>query len=143
MKKTLFTTAIVLTILIVGFLYFQTSKEIPSLSTEVVIEEIHSDSLNTSIFIRSISRGLNYKVIVISQTNKNFDESNPKNEFVYNWTPIFYQLKEDTLFVYTHKRVKQPVEFNSPIFVKQIELSNSKMMDLFNSYKDKGIKLIQ
>ena len=57
--------------------------------------------------------------------------------------PIFYKMENDTLFVYSYKQAMEPLNFNSNIIVKQVELNNLEMMDLFGKHKEKGIMKIQ
>lgn len=143
MKRIIFIIVVQLVIVSVGYLIFRMNKDIPDLDPVIIKKEIYSDNLDESIYMKEISRGLNYKIVVITSSNEERAEPKPDEEYVYSWVPIFYKMENDTLFVYSYKQAMEPLNFNSNIIVKQVELNNLEMMDLFGKHKEKGIMKIQ
>jgi hypothetical protein len=108
------------------------------------IDEVFSASANQKIYVKRKAWGLNYNhdMAIVSTSSGNTGPDSLK-DFIFKDSEIFYKLSNDTLCVFTMLKAKIPIDFQSKIIIKQIEISNSEAMDLieFGNYKTKGLKM--
>ena len=135
-----------LLIIVLGIVFYN------NLSSEdntpvVLVKKIYSPKLRDSIFLKKISWGLTYdnEIIVVSTSSSLSIEPNPKKEYVFLTSEIFYKVSNDSLYIYTSQSVKNPIYFKSRFRVIQKVLSNPEMMNLkgYENYKNKGLKVIE
>jgi len=147
MKKILIIIGVVVivSLLVFGLIFYNgfSEKHEPAIS----IKEVHSNTLNESIYLKKISWGLTYdhEIVVVSMSSDKKTEPDSTKEFIFLSSEIFYKVSNDSLYIYTASKVKEPINFNSKFKIEQVELSNPEMMDLrgYDNYKKQGLKMIQ
>lgn len=93
--------------------------------------EVAFPSHNTSLYLQSLSQGVDYKKRAISTSN-NFEFST-KTDYVFNTQlEVFIEATKDTLKIYVLEPAPEPENFESEIIVKQIVLENPAYTTLFN-----------
>ena len=129
------TKIIISFVIVFGVCYGLIVKFYPSILVYLVSRpikeaiEIPFPSHHTSLFLESISQGIDYKRRAISCSNDfEFDES----DYVFETDMVvFVEVTNDTLKVYALDHAREPKVFNSEIVVKQIVLDNPAYMKLF------------
>jgi hypothetical protein len=135
-----------LIVIVVGALLFY--FVFPRRDEGVFYKVIPIESGNHSvIFIKKKIWGMtsDHQVIVISNTKEKRFTPNAKQNYIYNGlSPLFYNLKNDSLYIYTYKASPVPQELVTDIKIVQIELENPEMMQLLEKdrYKSQGLKII-
>ncbi|MEN7551259.1 hypothetical protein AAG747_25300 [Rapidithrix thailandica] len=107
--------------------------------------EIRSSDGDFSIFIKLKSWGMtgDHQVIVISENpNDSFQVDNSTDYIYEGLIPFFYKQNGDTLKIYATKKSPVPENFKNGIVIKQIELNNAELMNLYDDYEEKGLKKI-
>lgn len=129
--------AVIAILILIFYLLFDFNTELEE--KEDLIELFSEANTENKLFIINKYRGLDYQKSYLS-LNKNADKN---NSYVYDSYPIFIDKKLDTVFVYTYKKAIKPIKFESNIKIKQIELNNKSMMNLYDTYASKGLILIE
>lgn len=84
-----------------------------------------------------------HQVIVISENPSDSFQGDNSTDYIYEGlTPFFYKQNGDTLKVYVTKKSPTPGSFKSGIVIDQVELNNAELMNLYDDYKEKGLKKI-
>ncbi|TKG90690.1 hypothetical protein EYV94_22760 [Puteibacter caeruleilacunae] len=108
-------------------------------STRLEIIEVKYPQLEETIYLKNEKRGLNYEKIAISTSSKEIGNNEDKSFIYKNGETIFYKAVSDTLVVYTMNKIGYPRKFNSKVYIKQIEITNPKFIELRNEYKELGL----
>ncbi len=115
---------------------------VPTLDESYEIIEITKNERKENFKFIIKSRGLNYKKAYLTN-QKGMDTINLNNSsYIYNTFPLFVKREQDSLIIYTYKKAIIPKNIQTNIRIKQVELSNPNMMNLYDSYKKEGIILI-
>jgi hypothetical protein len=141
MKKVIWVIIILAVIIIIVLLMI--FKSTPILKPVVEINSVHFDKANDTIYIKKKNWGItgDYQIIVLStDPNRDF-KPNKEKEYVYEGLiSLFYKMENDTLTLYVSKAVEVPEDFKLNDFILQKELTNQEMMNLYETYKEKGIQ---
>ena len=98
--------------------------------------------INGLVYLKDYRVGLLSVNKVLSSNSKPDQEPDEKTEFIFNTDlDIFYQVSNDTLFLFVRKKTTVPYDFPKEINIKQIELKNPDYMNLYNTYVEKGYKI--
>lgn len=135
MKKVILTilgvVVVALTLLTV-FFYFS----IPEMESTIEVEEITFSS-GESIYLKKELRGLNYEVRVLSESSGRDFTPNPEKDYIYSeGSSLYYELRNDTLFLYVWNKSKIPANFANQHQVKQLDKRSYTKAE----YKEKGLK---
>ena len=124
------------------YLYIYFDIRSLNLSPIVTVVEIKSYKFNESIYIKEKAWGLpaDHQFIFVSKSpTKEFDPDTTQG-LVFYGDSFFYKFVNDTLNLYVNKESPEPKDFKTSIKVNQINLTNSELMDLWESYRAKGLK---
>lgn len=138
-RKTIF-----ILIIIVGVVFI--SYKIPKNAlTNYHKEVIKVDTVSLpsrKVFLVDIRKGFSYVVKKLTLSKDLLSaEIDEEKEFVFrNDLDIFYEIKSDTLVIYTRKISAVPINFPKDVIIKQVELDNANYMNLYDEYDIKGIK---
>ncbi len=134
---------ITIVFIIVGFLIY-TYIIFPDLGPTVSIVEITSTNNSEKIYIKKKNWGYtgDSQVIVVSESSEKQFEPNENTEYVFKGlSPFFYSFNNDTLNLFVLSKSKVPnMETNFRII--QSELSGRDLIDLLQTFKEKGLKKI-
>jgi hypothetical protein len=116
-KYSLFATLIV--IVVIALALIKINHEMPDLSQKMRITSIKHPTINKTVYLKNLSRGLNFSINLISINNKN---EISKADFYFDADKIFFKFVHDTLQVVTTSSYKQPTTlvFPFPIQCKQL-----------------------
>lgn len=112
-------------------LYFIIS--FPSAEPNFESVTLTSNYSSSKIYIKSEIWGLagGSRVTVISTDELEECKADTTKEYVFlDLEPFVYKAQNDTLFIYTRRKVPVPKKFKSKWTIKQLELGNPEMMDL-------------
>ena len=145
MKKLIIIIVTILVLgLVVGLIVY---NSFPEYKPKYIVKEIHSNTLNESIYLKKKSWGITYdhEIVVVSTLYDEKSVPDTTNDYIFLDPEIFYKVNHDTLYVYTMSKAKEPNNFNSKIKVNQIELSNTEKMDLIgnDNYKKQGLEMME
>ena len=142
--KITYTLLILVVLFIITFILFL-YLSLPDFKPEVSVVEIKSEKLNESIYIKKKVWGLtaDHQFICVSRSSSNNFEPDTNKDYIYYGDSFFYNFSNDTLKMYVDKESAVPKEFRSNINIKQIELTNPEMMDLWIYYDAKGLKKLK
>lgn len=128
-------------IFLIAYLYYDATQD-----NGVVynIKEIHSNDLNTSIFIKQKVWGLtndNQTIIISKSSAKKFSPDYTTDYIYEGLSPFYYKFYQDTLFVYIMEKSKIPQSLKTEIEIVQTELANPEMMRLIKNdqFKKEGL----
>src|SRR6056297_1683595 len=144
-KKIFIILISVVAILLVVWAYLAISGLTPDYSPTFEKVKLINTQATDSVFIKKKVWGVSadHQVISISQNGEIPFSPDTTNDFIFNtWSPFFYEFEKDTLTVFVSIISKKPQNFNSDITVKQKILTNPEMMNLFDTYKEKGLNLL-
>ena len=104
--------------------------------TEILVAKNNPDKL----YIKSESWGLtgdNQITIISTDGTRKFEADSTKDFVFKGLSPFLYKTSQDTLFLYTMKKVDNPHNFKSSWKIIQKEVANVEYMDLIadHSYK--------
>ena len=118
---------------------------IHELQPDVNVVEIRSERFNESIYIKKTAWGISadHQFFSISNSSSDKFEQDTIKDYIFYGDLFLYNFTNDTLFVYVNKESVLPKEFRSNINIKQIELTNPEMMDLWIYYDAKGLKKLK
>jgi len=143
--KKIFLLSIPLALLLfVAWVYFAISGLSPDYSPTFEKIKFSNEETSDSVFIKKKVWGVlaNHQIIVISKNGKVPFSPDSTADYVFDsWSPFFYKFENDTLFTFVLKESQSPVSFKSGITVKQNVLSSPEMINLIETYQDKGIIL--
>jgi hypothetical protein len=146
MKKTTIIIIIsAIVILLIAYLFYDGTQD-----NDIVykIKEIHSNDLNTSIFIKQKVWGLtndNQTIIISKSSTKKFSPD-PATDYIYEGlSPFYYKFYHDTLFVYIMNKSEVPQSLKTEIKIVQTKLANPEMMRLIkdDQYKKEGLNTFE
>jgi hypothetical protein len=139
-KKIIIFISLCILIGLIIFLFISENSEV--VKSNYKVSKIFASSLNQTVFIIKETWGISsdHQRVVISTSNS---ESKPDSskEYIFSDSEFFYKLVQDTIYVYTMSKARIPSKFESKIKIKQIEISNPDLMDLYKNYKSKGLEL--
>ena len=87
--------------------------------------------------------GANHQRIYVSSLpiDENFVDSS--NVYIFNGLQsTFYKVADDSLLIYTLKKVKEPINFKIEINVIQFEIDNPEYIRLLENYDEIGLKIL-
>jgi len=110
------------------------------------------------LFFEYVATNFQYEKIVIGKDciylkNRVYTNDNPKlfistsksrkinsfTDYLYGYSEcFFYQIKNDSIFIFSREIANQPPKFKSRIHVIQDSLSNSEFMNLYENHKTLG-----
>ncbi len=126
--------------LIIGAIIYAITFIIILSSTQREIVEVKYPQLEETIYLKNEKRGLNYEITAISTSSKKKIGNDEDKSFIYKSGEIFfYKAVNDTLVVYTMNKLSYPKKLNSKVYVKQLEITNPKFIELKNKYKELGL----
>lgn len=91
---------------------------------------------NNYVYLKHKARGLNYEELSISTSKSR--KINSSTDYLYNSECLFYQIQNDTIFIFSREIASQPPKFKSKIHIIQKSLSNPEFMNLYENYKTLG-----
>lgn len=117
--------------LVVGAIIYAITFIIKLSSTQREIVEVKYPQLKETIYLKNEKRGLNYEKTAISTSSQKKVGNDEDKSFIYkNGETFFYKTVNDTLVVYTMYKIDYPKKFSSKVYVKQIEITNPKFIEL-------------
>lgn len=129
--------------IISSFILFLCSCGIPDLSPMWLITELQSSDHTHKLFIKVRGNGIGSpERIVIVSTKKNKKIENGDMVFS-SIQPIFYQQKNDTLYIYTDKNHENSANLSSPIKVVEKIVTNRELMNKCDTYQSEGLTIIR
>ncbi len=135
--------AIFIIIIIVGvvFISYKMPKNALIYYQKEVIKVDTVSLPSRKVFLVDIRRGFSYVVKKITLSKDLLSaEIDEEKEFVFRTDlDIFYEIKSDTLVIYTRKKSTVPIIFPKDVIIKQVELDNANYMNLYDEYDNKGI----
>lgn len=131
-------------ILIVSVLIYKFLDSIPDMGPDYNIREIKFDN-NHKLYLKAKVWGINGEgriVMLSTDSLHNFSDTIrnykfPRADF------LFYKVKGDSLYLFVYTQSKIPPLFKSDIKVKQIELENRDMMNLFRHPDENGVSVFK
>src|SRR5690606_15560274 len=88
------------------------------------IHKIESNNLKETLYLKKISRGLNYSAIYISLEPEN-KKPNKESDYIFRSLDanIFFEVKKDTLKILSSSEVKIPINnnFKTKIIIDKIK----------------------
>ena len=88
------------------------------------------------VYLKHKARGLNYEELSISTSKSRRISSSI--DYLYNSECLFYQIQNDTIFIFSREIANKPPKFNSKIHIIQKSVTNSEFMNLYKTYKTLG-----
>lgn len=93
--------------------------------------QIHSKQRMTSVYLKSDSRDYENPQIILTTNPKLEFYPNSEADFIFKETrELIYKMNSDTLKIYCKKNPTIPVNFESEIIVKIIEVNNNEKWNL-------------
>jgi hypothetical protein len=138
-RKTIFILTIIVGVVFIS--YKMPKNALINYHKEVI--KVDTVSLpSRKVFLVDIRRGFSYVVKKITLSKDLLSaEIDEEKEFVFRTDlDIFYEIKSDTLVIYTRKISAVPINFPKDVIIKQVELDNANYMNLYDEYDIKGIK---
>ncbi|NIR62214.1 MAG: hypothetical protein GWO41_00575 [candidate division Zixibacteria bacterium] len=105
--------------------------------------KIHSATHDETIYIVKHAWGFDDYEIFISDSWHWRRSPDSKEDYIYPQDFLPYKFANDTLTVYVRKTSPIPPDFDSDIIIRQVELPNPEMMDLYTNYAEKGLELLK
>ncbi len=144
-KATLVIIISTILILLIAYLFYDGNQDHNVIYN---IKEIHSNDLNTSIFIKQKIWGLtdDNQIIIISKSSTKKFSPDTETDYIYEGlSPFYYKFYHDTLFAFIMSKSKIPQSLKSEIKIVQAELANPEMMRLIKNdqYKKEGLNTFE
>jgi hypothetical protein len=103
--------------------------------------ELSFGESETKLYLNSYSEGLNYHIRSVSAIRENH-KANENTDYIFTSDlDIFYEVKGDTLKIYTLIQSQIPAKFSSKVIVKQIKLTNPEYMNLYDKQEELRLKI--
>jgi hypothetical protein len=141
--KTVLILVISATVLILAIGYYTCDHPFPGFKpvvTKVSIQSPHHDDV---LYIKRKAWGLlgNSQVIVVTNSPDEQFEPDADREYVFRGlSGFFYGFEGDTLTVYVRAASGVPKDLRTEIHIKQVVLNNPDMMDMHDTYKERGLQ---
>lgn len=134
MKKLLLIISFLIAVLIIsGYFYFR------YVVTDFKIKELYVKNTDRTIYLKSLSRGLNYNKLAISSSKGR--KTSHESDYVYTWgETLFYRVSNDSLYVLCKNKSEEPTNFKSSIKVYQVEYSNPEYYELLKDFAKMGLE---
>lgn len=105
------------------------------------VHKIESNNLKETLYLKKISRGLNYSAIYLSLKPGN-KKPNEESDYIFRNldTNIFYEIKTDTLKILSSSEVKIPKNnnFETTVIINKIK-NNIEYIELDKTHKNLGL----
>jgi hypothetical protein len=142
----LLTILVISTIIVVLAIVVGRNRRFPEFRPVVTSVAIQSSDRADALYVKRMVWGLtsDHQVIVVSGSPQEEFEPDPSKEYVYKGlSPFFYSYTTDTLTVYVRQRAEVPEQLSTRIHVFQVVLGNPEMMNLMETYHEKGLQKLE
>lgn len=102
------------------------------------VESVYFPDINEDIFLKSKNWGLtgDHKISVISTNSEYEFQPDSTKEFIFHgFGGLLYELRNDTLFVYSSQNPKPPKYFDSKVSIEVIQISNPEWVKMNSKIK--------
>jgi hypothetical protein len=140
--KIIIATIVVLVVAFAFFIYIDkrtTNAFSPTITKEIIV----SKELGEVLYLKGKAWGVtdDRQIIVLSKSEENNFDVSSKDEYIFKGVSVlFYEVQGDTLRIYIEEISPVPDNFNTGFKIEQHKLENPELMQLYKTYKKKGIK---
>lgn len=141
-SKVVIASVVILVVAVFVFIYLDkksTSAFSPTITQEIIV----SNKLDEVLYLKGKAWGVtdDKQVIVLSNSEEhNFDVS-PNDAYIFKGLSVlFYEVQDDTLRIYLEEMSPVPSNFKTGFKIEQRQLENRELMQLYKTYKQRGIK---